>query len=77
MKLTKEEFSRLKELNTEYGKLRNNLADVEIQRIGLAEDVKSLRLRIQSHELNIIEKYGVDSVINMETGDVKNKKKNG
>jgi|TARA_R110000803_G_scaffold31743_2_gene70482 hypothetical protein len=77
MKLTKEEFSTLKELNTEYGKLRNNLADVEIQRIGLAEDVKSLRLRIQSHELNIIEKYGVDSVINMETGDVKNKKKNG
>jgi hypothetical protein len=75
MKLTKEELSSMKNLNTEYVNVRNLLADIEIEKIGIADRVKALRSMIQSEEKKIIKKYGDTSVINMDTGEVTNKKK--
>lgn len=73
MKLEEKEFEQLKELNTALVRLKLAIADVEIKKNSLFIEVDKLRTLMFEQEKELIEKYGQDSVINMQTGEVTQK----
>ena len=75
MNLTKEELEAIKQMNAEYNRLRLNISDLEMQKHSVLMTLDSLREKFSNHERLLIERYGADAVINMQTGDITNKEK--
>jgi hypothetical protein len=73
MKLEEQEFEKLKELNTASIHLKLAIADAEIRRHALLKESDSLRTLMLQQEQELVNKYGLESVINMETGEVTQK----
>ena len=73
MKLEEQEFEKLKELNTASIHLKLAIADAEIKRHALLKESDSLRTLMLQQEQELVNKYGLESVINMETGEVTQK----
>lgn len=73
MKLEEQEFEKLKELNTALVRLKLSIADVEIRKHALLRESDGLRTLMLEQEQELINKYGPDSVINMQTGEVTQK----
>ena len=73
MKLEEKEFEKLKELNTASIHLKLAIADAEIKRHALLKESDSLRTLMLQQEQELVNKYGLESVINMETGEVTQK----
>jgi hypothetical protein len=71
--LTKEELGNIQAMNNEFTKAKIALGDLELQKQGLLKSVESLREDFAKQELFLIEKYGRDSVINVQTGEVTQK----
>jgi len=74
-KIEEKELADLTELNTEFNKLKSQLGDLALQKHGLCLRVEQLKGEFQQLEKALMEKYGVDAVINLETGEVKEKEK--
>lgn len=74
-KLSKEELGQLQQLNTEFTKLKISLGDLEIQKSGIISEIAAIKMKFAQHEMKLIEKYGEDSVINIQTGEVQKNKK--
>jgi hypothetical protein len=51
------------------------LGDLSLQKHGICLRVEELKTEFQMLEKALMEKYGVDSVINLETGEIKQKEK--
>ena len=49
------------------------LGDIEIKKHELLLEIDGLKVQFQSKEKELIQKYGLNSVINMQTGEVKQK----
>ena len=75
MNLTKEELEAIQQMNAEYNRLRLNISDLEMQKHSVLMMLDSLREKFSNHERLLIERYGVDAVINMQTGEITNKEK--
>lgn len=73
MKLEEQEFEKLKELNTASIHLKLAIADAEIRRHALLKESDGLRTLMLEQEKELVNKYGLESVINMETGEVTQK----
>jgi hypothetical protein len=71
--LTKEELDATQAMHNEFNKLKIQLADVELQKHGLLKHIDMLRLEFQKHEKGLMDKYGEDAVINLQTGEVTKK----
>jgi hypothetical protein len=71
--LTKEELEATQAMHNEFNKLKIQLADVELQKHGLLKHIDMLRLEFQKHEKGLMDKYGEDAVINLQTGEVTKK----
>jgi hypothetical protein len=71
--LTKEELDATQAMHNEFNKLKIQLADVELQKHGLLKHIDMLRLEFQQHEKGLMDKYGEDAVINLQTGEVTKK----
>lgn len=71
--LTKEELEATQAMHNEFNKLKIQLADVELQKHSLLKHVDMLRLEFQKHEKGLMDKYGEDAVINLQTGEVTKK----
>jgi hypothetical protein len=74
-KLSKEELGQLQQLNTEFTKLKISLGDLEIQKSSIISEIAAIKMKFAQHEMKLIEKYGEDSVINIQTGEVQKNKK--
>ena len=74
-KLTSEELTFLKESTSKLSNAKTMLGDLEINKHEILSEVNTLKVRVQTKEQELISKYGLDSVINMETGEVKQKEK--
>lgn len=74
-KITQEELSKIQELNAEFSKAKMAIADVELQKHSLIRIVDQIKSEFAIHEKVLIEKYGVDSVINVQTGEITQKEK--
>lgn len=74
-KISDQELETLKTLTGEFNKLKTNLGDLELQKHGVCLRVEQLKKEFQSLEKDLMEAYGTDSVINMETGEITKKEK--
>tara|TARA_R110000765_G_scaffold261811_1_gene361782 strand:+ start:260 stop:514 length:255 start_codon:yes stop_codon:yes gene_type:complete len=74
-KIEEQELKNLQNLNGEFNKLKTQLGDLTLQEHGICLRVEQLKGEFQQLEKALMEKYGVDAVINLETGEVKEKEK--
>jgi len=75
MKLTDEELETIQQMNTEYAQLKNSIAEIELQKYATLNAIEALREKFSNHERLLVSKYGIDSVINLKTGDITKKEK--
>ena len=75
MNLTKEELEAIQQMNAEFNRLRLNISDLEMQKHSVLMMLDSLREKFSNHERLLIDRYGADAVINMQTGEITNKEK--
>jgi len=73
MKLTQEELELVQTLNTDFTKLKISLGNLELQKQSILTEVDNLKLKFIENETQLINKYGADSVINIQTGEVTTK----
>ncbi len=77
MKLETKELETIKDLNKEFSTLKVSLGDAELQKLVIVEKIQELKLNYKDLEDQLIKKYGSNSVIDLETGEVKQKEENG
>lgn len=77
-KIEEKELTDLQGLHAEFNKLKTQLGDLSLQKHGICLRVEELKKEFQTHENSLVKKYGANSVINLETGEIKDKEeKNG
>jgi hypothetical protein len=73
VQVTQEELTKIQELNSEFNKAKMAIGDVELQKQQIIRHIEELKLEFSAHEKQLIEKYGADAVINIQTGEVTQK----
>lgn len=73
IKVTEEELKKIQELNADFTKSKNALGDLELQKQNVFQHIDMLRKEFSLNEKSLIEKYGDDAVINIQTGEVTKK----
>ena len=71
--LTTEELEFIRKGSADYTKIKINLGELELQKQGLIKQAHEIVDAFSNNEKVLIEKYGADSVINMQTGEVTQK----
>lgn len=71
--LEKEELDKIQEMNAEFTKLKIALGEIELQKQTVINTINELKTGFAIQEKQLIEKYGVNSVINIQTGEVTQK----
>jgi hypothetical protein len=74
-KVTQEELKKIQSMNADFNKAKMALGDIELQKQGIIESINMMRAEFSEHEKMLIEKYGKDAVINVQTGEVTKKQK--
>lgn len=68
--VTQEELTKIQELNSEFNKAKMAIGDVELQKLNIVRHIEELKAQFSAHEQSLIEKYGADAVINIQTGEL-------
>jgi hypothetical protein len=71
--ITQDELTKIQEMNSDFSKAKMAIGDVELQKQGLMRHIDAMKAEFSQHEKMLIEKYGKDSVINIQTGEVTQK----
>lgn len=71
--VTKQELQTIQELNSEFNKAKMAIGDVELQKHNIIRHIEELKVQFSTHEQYLIEKYGADAIINIQTGEVTHK----
>lgn len=71
--VTQEELVKIQELNSEFNKAKMAIGDVELQKQQIIRHIEELKVEFAAHERLLVEKYGADAVINIQTGEVTQK----
>jgi hypothetical protein len=72
--VTSEELKELQGLQGALTQLKMRLGDIELHRQDILKKVEELRITTATAEQKLIDKYGEDSVINIQTGEITTKK---
>lgn len=72
--LLKEELELLQSMSKDYANAKNALGDLELRKHDILNDIDAIRKVSTENEKKLISKYGVDAVINMQTGEITRKK---
>lgn len=70
--LTKDELELLQGLVTDYNNVKIRIADTFIAQDALLKEIESMKAAYIKEEKKLLEKYGDDAVINVQTGKVTN-----
>jgi len=70
-KLTPEELQNLQALNQEFTQVKLKLADSVYQQVLFTKDLDVIKDKFSVVEKELGEKYGLNSVIDLSTGEVK------
>ena len=73
VQVTQEELTKIQELNSDFNKAKTAIADAELQKQAMIRIIDELKVQFSLHEKLLIEKYGKDAVINIQTGEVTQK----
>jgi hypothetical protein len=68
--LTQEELSTLKDLHTEFTRAKLALAEAEMAKHSVMTRIEEIKNSFVANENYLIMKYGENSVINIQTGEV-------
>lgn len=68
--LTTEELDALKSIIAEDGKIKAQIGALELQKQGLFAAAAELNKTYADHEKQLVEKYGQNLNINIETGEI-------
>ena len=74
-KLTKSELAKVQSVINEFNQLKMQLGDAELSKIAIINKVDILKEGYISIEKELSEKYGPDSQIDLQTGDIVDKQK--
>tara|TARA_R110002020_G_scaffold200086_1_gene402177 strand:+ start:904 stop:1131 length:228 start_codon:yes stop_codon:yes gene_type:complete len=72
-KLTDNELSQIQELNSEFAKNKSAIGDLELQKRSVFERMDVIQNEFSKVEKKLMKKYGEDSVVNLQTGEVTKK----
>lgn len=73
--LTQEELGQIQEMNNDFNKAKMAIGELEMNKYNLMNHVEMIKREFAQHEQALIAKYGADSVVNMQTGEVTQKTK--
>ena len=73
--LKKTELVKLQNLNSDFVNLKTQLGDLELQKHLVVEKVQEVRSQFGKLEKELVEKYGENTTINLQTGELKEKEK--
>jgi len=76
-KIAENELQELQSLHAEFNKIKSQLGDIALQEHALCLKTEAIRKSFQDLEKGLMGKYGENAVINLETGEVKQKEDNG
>ena len=71
--LSKEELTLLQGLQQEFNTVKMQLGDTVLQQHQLMEKVAVVKEKFATQEVKLMEVYGKDAIVNLETGEVKQK----
>jgi hypothetical protein len=69
----KEELDKIQAMNNEFAKAKMALGELELNKQGILGQINAMRQEFSEYERMLISKYGQDSVINLQTGEVTQK----
>ena len=72
-KLTDNELSQIQELKSECAKNKSAIGDLELQKRSIFERMDVIQNEFSKVEKKLMKKYGEDSVVNLQTGEVTKK----
>ena len=70
--LTEEELTTLQTIVTDYNNVKIRIADTFISQDILLKEIDTMKSLYMLEEKKLLEKYGDDTVINVQTGEIKN-----
>ena len=71
--LETKELQNLQELNSNFVKLKTQLGELELQKQLVIEQVSFIKIDFADLEKSLIKKYGENSVINLQSGEITEK----
>lgn len=77
MQLEQQELETIRAMQNEFVKLKIALGDLELSKSQVLASIDTLKKEFDGQEIKLVEKYGADAVINMQTGEVTQKQDNG
>lgn len=73
MKLEQEELEVLQELQKSFASIKMQIGEVELQKSVMLTQANAIRQQFAKVEGELINKYGENAIINMQTGEVTQK----
>lgn len=74
-KLEQAELEKLQKINSQFGMLKSQLGDLELQKHLVVEQVNHVKVEFSSIEKELVDKYGENTSINLQTGEITEKEK--
>jgi len=71
--VTKEELEKIQTMTSEFNRAKVALGEAELQKHGILKAIDAMRIEFGENEKKLIEKYGADAVINIQTGQITRK----
>jgi hypothetical protein len=71
--VSKEELDKIQGMNADFAKAKMALGELELNKQGILNQINAMRQEFFEYEKMLIAKYGQDSVINLQTGEVTKK----
>lgn len=68
--VTKEELEKIQSMTSDFNKAKVALGDLELQKHNILQTIDAMRAEFAINEKALIEKYGADAVINVQTGAI-------
>jgi hypothetical protein len=71
--VSKEELEKIQGMNADFSKAKMALGELELNKQNILNQINAMRQEFSEYEKMLILKYGQDSVINLQTGEVTQK----
>jgi hypothetical protein len=71
--LENDELKAIQSMNESFSKMKLALADADLQKHQIIQAIDELKAKFAVHEKALVDKYGADTVINIQTGEVTQK----
>lgn len=73
MQLTQQELDSIRDFQSQFAQAKIALADAELNKQSVLASISLIKKGFEETEKFLVDKYGIDSVINIQTGEVTKK----